>query len=54
MIGGVFIILGLYCVLWGKSKETKKTTEPDAFKIISKESELKEIVAVEAPNQLKT
>ncbi|KAL6345958.1 hypothetical protein AAG906_025238 [Vitis piasezkii] len=46
MLGAVFIILGLYSVLWGKSKEMMTTTQLNAFKS-SKESESRDIAAVE-------
>ena len=56
VLGALFIILGLYCVVWGKSTEVEKTTELDALIKSSKESELRDTAAVEAqfddPRQL--
>ncbi|KAK2995469.1 hypothetical protein RJ640_009994 [Escallonia rubra] len=50
VIGGILLVIGLYCVLWGKSKEQKMDDGMPSTSDVEKEcSDSKEAVAIKSP-----
>lgn len=48
ILGGILLILGLYSVLWGKTREQKKINVENSFPAPTESSELKEIIVTKS------